>query len=70
MRLLSRYVLREFLAAFVISFLFFFIVFFVNIILVTVEDIVSKNVPFNDVLQLVLFSLPQIIALAFPFLVF
>ena len=67
MRLLSRYVLREFLAAFVISFLFFFIVFFVNIILVTVEDIVSKNVPFNDVLQLVLFSLPQIIALAFPF---
>jgi lipopolysaccharide export system permease protein len=53
--------------SFVIGFLFFFFIFFVNILLVMAEDILAKNVPVRDILLLVLYSVPQILALTFPF---
>ena len=65
--LLNRHLAREFLLAFLAAFLFFFVVFFINVLLVTAEDILSRQVPFPDVVRLVTFSLPQILALAFPF---
>ena len=65
--LLNRHLAREFLLAFLAAFLFFFVVFFINVLLVTAEDILSRQVPFPDVVRLVAFSLPQILALAFPF---
>lgn len=61
------YVAREFLLSFLVAFLFFFFIFFVNQLLLLAEDILSKDVPLIDVLRLILYSLPSIVALSFPF---
>ncbi len=61
------YILEEFLLSFLVSFLFFFFIFFVNQLLVMAEQIFSKKVPFWDVIRFIVFSLPSIIALSFPF---
>ncbi|MBN1835362.1 MAG: LptF/LptG family permease [Spirochaetales bacterium] len=66
-RRLDLYILGEFLFSFLVSFLFFFFIFFVNQLLVMAEEIFSRNVAFGDVLRFILFSLPSIVALAFPF---
>ena len=65
--LLTRYVAREFLLSVLVSFLFFFSIFFINVLLVTATDIMARQVPIGDVALLVLYSLPQIIHLSFPF---
>ncbi|NNM67031.1 MAG: YjgP/YjgQ family permease [Spirochaetales bacterium] len=64
---LERYVFREVLLAFSISFLFFFLVFFLNQILLMGEEILSKKAPLQDVLLLMVFSVPAVLALAAPF---
>ena len=61
------YVGREYIISFVVAFLFFFFLFFINQILVMAEEIFSKKVPFWDVLRLIVFSLPIVIAFSFPF---
>jgi len=61
------YIVREFFLSFVVSFLFFFVVFFINQILLLAEDILSKNVPFAQTLMLLVYSLPSVVAIAFPF---
>lgn len=61
------YVAREFLLSFLVAFLFFFFIFFVNQLLLLAEDILAKDVPVLDVLRLILYSLPSIVALSFPF---
>ena len=63
----TRYVVQEFLFSFLVAFLFFFFIFFVNQLLVMAEEIFSKKVPFWDVLRFILYSLPSILALSFPF---
>ncbi len=60
------YVGREFLLSFTVAFLFFFFIFFVNQVLVMAEEIFSRKVPFWDVLRLVIYSLPWVVALSFP----
>lgn len=67
MRRIPRYVLSEFLFSFIVAFCFFFFIFFVNQLLVMAEEIFSKKVPFWDVLRFIAYSLPSIVALAFPF---
>lgn len=52
---------------FLILFIFFFMVFFVNQILLMAEDILQKRVPVKDVLRLIAYSLPFIIAQSAPF---
>ncbi len=61
------YVGKEFLLSFAIAFLFFFFLFFLNQVLVMAEEIFSKKVAFWDVLRLILYSLPVVIAFSFPF---
>jgi lipopolysaccharide export system permease protein len=61
------YVGREFFFSFIVAFLFFFFIFFINQILVMAEQIFSKKVPFWDVIRLVVYSLPFVVALSFPF---
>ncbi len=61
------YVGREYLFSFAVAFLFFFFIFFLNQILVMAEEIFSKKVPFWDVVLLVIYSLPIVIAFSFPF---
>lgn len=62
-----RYIAGEFLLSLGISFLFFFVVFFVNQILLLAEDILAKNAPLAQTLLLLLYSLPSVVAIAFPF---
>jgi lipopolysaccharide export system permease protein len=62
-----RYMGREFVISFTVAFLFFFFIFFVNQILVMAEEIFSKKVPLWDVIRLVAYSLPTVVALSFPF---
>ncbi len=66
-RVVERYVIREFLLSFGVAFSFFFFAFFINQILLLAEDILTKDVPLGDVLRLILYSLPAIVALSFPF---
>jgi len=61
------YVGKEYLISFVVAFLFFFFLFFLNQILVMAEDIFSRKVAFWDVVRLIVYSLPIVIAFAFPF---
>jgi lipopolysaccharide export system permease protein len=66
-RRLDLYILNEFFFSFLVAFLFFFFIFFVNQLLVMAEEIFSRHVAFGDVLLFIAFSLPSIVALAFPF---
>jgi lipopolysaccharide export system permease protein len=50
-----------------VAFLFFFFLFFLNQILVMAEEIFSKKVALWDVVQLIIYSLPVVIAFSFPF---
>ena len=62
-----KYILSEAFFSFLIAFLFFFFIFFVNQLLLMAQEILTKQVPFGQVALLVLFSLPQVIALSAPF---
>jgi lipopolysaccharide export system permease protein len=66
-RVIQAYVAREFLFGFFVCFLFFFAVFFVNQILLMAEDILSKKAPLREVLLLLLYAMPSVIAMSFPF---
>ncbi|MDR3116008.1 MAG: LptF/LptG family permease [Treponema sp.] len=64
---LFTYIIFEALFSFVVAFLFFFIIFFVNQLLLMAQEILTKKVPFHQVALLVIYSLPQVIALSAPF---
>ncbi len=66
-RIAWTYVGREYTLSFVVAFLFFFFLFFLNQVLVMAEDIFSKKVAFWDVIRLIVYSLPIVIAFSFPF---
>lgn len=64
---LSAYVAREFLLSFIVAFLFFFFIFFVNQMLLLAEEILTKRVKLIYVVRLIVYALPSIVALCFPF---
>ena len=64
---MMRYLVKELLLYFTIAFLFFFLVFFCNQILLLVQDILRKHVPLVQVMKLMTYSLPFIIAQSAPF---
>ena len=64
---MMRYLVKELLLYFTIAFLFFFLVFFCNQILLLVQDILRKHVPLMQVMKLMAYSLPFIIAQSAPF---
>ena len=61
------YIIKELFFSFFICFLFFFFIFFVNQILLMARQVLEKQVPFNQVALLILFSLPTVIAMSAPF---
>lgn len=65
--ILIKYLLKDLFLYFLVSFLFFFMIFFVNQILLTVEDLLAKSAPFSDVMRIMWYSLPFIIAQSAPF---
>ena len=64
---LFRYLMKELFLYFFIAFIFFFMVFFVNQILLVAENILKKRVPVMDVIRLISYSLPMVIAQSAPF---
>ncbi|MCR4579199.1 MAG: LptF/LptG family permease [Treponema sp.] len=64
---LIKYIFKDLFLYFLVSFLFFFMIFFVNQILLTVEDLLAKSAPFKDVMRIMFYSLPFIIAQSAPF---
>ena len=62
-----RYIFKELFLYFAVCFLFFFFIFFVNQILLMAEEILSKKAPLKDVMLLMFYSLPFIIATAAPY---
>jgi lipopolysaccharide export system permease protein len=66
-RVIWLYIAKEFLFSFFVCFLFFIFIFFMNQILYMAEQILSKHAPLLDVVQLLLFAMPSIVALSFPF---
>lgn len=64
---IQRYFAREVLLAFTVSFLLFFFLFFLNQILLLAEDILEKKAPVDQVVILIVASLPSILALTAPF---
>ncbi|MBT3273560.1 MAG: YjgP/YjgQ family permease, partial [Spirochaetales bacterium] len=64
---LSLYVGREFFFSFLIAFLFFFFIFFMNNILILAEEVLAKNVPTLDVILLIVYMLPSVVSISFPF---
>jgi len=62
-----RYILGEMLFSFFICFCFFFFVFFVNQILLLAREVLEKRVPFVQVMLLIVYSMPSIIAMSAPF---
>ena len=65
--ILFSYIAKEYLFSFLVSFLFFFFLFFINQMLVIARDVLSKQVDFGSTLLLIVYALPAIVALAFPF---
>ncbi|MBN1243288.1 MAG: LptF/LptG family permease [Spirochaetales bacterium] len=63
----SRYIAVEFLSSFGVAFAFFFVVFFVNQLLVMASDILESKAPPGQVLLLVFYATPAIIAMSVPF---
>lgn len=64
---LAKYIARELLLYFVVCFSFFFVIFFVNQILLLAETILKKRVPLGQVVKLISYCLPAIIAQSAPF---
>jgi lipopolysaccharide export system permease protein len=64
---LFKYIVSETLFSFLVAFLFFFFIFFVNQLLLLAQEILTKRVPFRQVVLLVLYAIPSIIALSSPF---
>ena len=65
--ILIRYLYRELFYYFMICFAFLFVVFFANQILLIGEDMLAKRAPFKDVVKIMVYSLPAIIAQSAPF---
>ena len=62
-----KYIIAEAIFSFLVSFGFFFVVFFINQILLMAQTILTKRVPFQQVILLLLYSFPTIIAMSAPF---
>ncbi len=66
-KIITRYVLREFLLTFAITFLFFFVIFFINNILLIIKPLLEKQVPLDLVSVLMVTFFPLIFIYSLPF---
>ncbi len=62
-----RYISKEFLLSFFVCFVFFFFIFFANQILLLAEQILSKKIPLIEVVLLLVYFMPNMVSLSFPF---
>lgn len=66
-KIVTKYILKEYLTTFSIAFLFFFIIFFINQILLNIELLLKKSIPFNLIMDLVVTFFPEIFIFSLPF---
>ena len=64
---LFRYIFSEMVFSYLICFCFFFFAFFVNQILLMAQEVLTKRVPVDQVILLIIFSLPTVIYFSAPF---
>jgi len=64
---LGKSIALEYFLSFCIAFLFFFGIFLVNQLIVIARDVLSKQVDTGKALLLLVYSMPAVVALAFPF---
>jgi len=62
-----RYIFKELFLYFAVAFLFFFMIFFCNQILLIAQEVLKKRVPLWDVIVLITYALPMIIAQSAPY---
>lgn len=62
-----RYLFKELFLYFAVAFLFFFMIFFCNQILLIAQEVLQKRVPLWDVIVLITYALPMIIAQSAPY---
>lgn len=67
LKIVTVYILKEFLSTFIIAFLFFFVIFFINNILLIISPLLEKKIPFYLVSQLMLTFFPIIFIFSLPF---
>lgn len=65
--ILIKYILKELLVYFIVAFLVFFMIFFVNQILLDMENLLAKSAPIDDVMRVMVYSIPMIIAQSAPY---
>lgn len=65
--ILIKYIFKELLVYFIVAFLVFFMIFFVNQILLDMENLLAKSAPINDVMRVMYYSIPMIIAQSAPY---
>ena len=65
--IVTKYVLKEFLITFLLAFFFFFVMFFLNFILVHIQELLKKSIPFYLIIKLMITYLPVILIYSFPF---
>lgn len=65
--LLIRYMIKDLFIYFIVSFFVFFMIFFVNQILLDMESLLSKSAPVDDVIRIMIYSIPMIIAQSAPY---
>ena len=62
-----KYITKEYIFSFIVCFFFFFFIFFVNQILLLAEHILSKKIPVKEVVLLLIYFMPAMVSLSFPF---
>lgn len=65
--ILIKYILKELSLYFIVAFFIFFMIFFVNQILLDMEDLLAKSAPVNDVMRVMIYSIPAIVAQSAPY---
>lgn len=65
--LLVKYIFRDLFTYFAVAFLVLFVIFFVNQILLDMEKLLSKSAPIGDVVKIMFYSFPMIIAQSAPY---
>lgn len=67
MKIVTKYILSEFLPTFFICFIFFFMMYIINHILVIIKPLIEKNIPFDLVMMMIITILPTYTMFSFPF---
>lgn len=68
-KIITRYILKEFILSFLISFFLFFAIFLINQFLLLAKELLENRVPAGIVLKLLLYSVPLVLMLTCPFAV-